>query len=98
MSLDRQTVIIIPKRCIQKGTIDAFLQFLASKIYPSRFKIKGVKSTYVTPSVPEETTSVNDETKNQETDSKEQRNIDRNIYIFFASFCISANDEGTMYT
>lgn len=71
MSLDRQTVIIIPKRCIQKGTIDAFVQFLASKIYPSRFKIKGVKSTYVTPSVPEETTSVNDETKNQETDSKE---------------------------
>ncbi len=44
MALDRQTVIIIPKRTIQKGTIENFIAFLSTKITPSRFKIKGYKN------------------------------------------------------
>lgn len=67
MSLDHQTVIIIPKRTITVGTIDEFITFLASKIPARRFKIKGVKSTYqaenpsfdeVEKSEPEQTNSV----------------------------------------
>ena len=51
MALDRQTVIIIPKRTIVEGNIEEFIHFLGSKIYPSRFKIKGVPKTYVAPSI-----------------------------------------------
>ena len=69
MALDRQTVIIIPKRTIQTGTIDNFIQFLSSKIYTSRFKIKGVKSTYVNAQVSEPI---------QENDKNEESQDDKN--------------------
>ncbi len=70
MSLDRETVIIIPKRTIQKGNIDDFLYFLGSKIAPFRFKIKGVENTFVYPVEPDPV----DETENsteQENDSNQ---------------------------
>ncbi len=55
LALDRQIVIIIPKRTITVGTIDNFVNFLASKIPAKRFKIRGVKSTYVEETPVEET-------------------------------------------